>query len=104
MEAQDIMTSPVITVSLDSPVRDVANLLLDSGISAVPVVNEQGLLAGIVSEGDLVRRVELGTEKRRNWWLALLGGSVQWTEQYARSHVRTRQINCSIYFNFRINL
>jgi CBS domain-containing protein len=86
MKAQDIMTSPVITVGLDTPVQDIAQLLLQSGISAVPVVDDKGLLAGIVSEGDLMHRPELGTERQGNWWLDLFGDRARWSEQYARSH------------------
>jgi CBS-domain-containing membrane protein len=59
----------VITVSADAGVRDVAKILLTNRISAVPVVDEQGKLVGIMSEGDLVRRPEIGSEKRRSWWL-----------------------------------
>lgn len=88
MKALDIMTSPVVTVDLDTPVLDIARLLLELGISAVPVVDAEGKAVGIVSEGDLMRRTELGTEKRRNWWLSLIGGEAKWSDQYARSHGR----------------
>jgi CBS domain-containing protein len=50
-------------------VKEVAETLLRHRISAVPVVDDQGKLAGIVSEGDLMRRPEAGTERQRPWRL-----------------------------------
>jgi CBS-domain-containing membrane protein len=55
MKAQDIMTSPVITVERDTSVRDIARLLLQFGISAVPVVDEKDQVVGIVSRANLLR-------------------------------------------------
>jgi CBS domain-containing protein len=69
MRAMDVMTTAVITVSLDSTVQDLAKLMSERGISGVPVV-ENGRLVGIVSEGDLLHRAESGTERRtarRRW-------------------------------------
>jgi len=63
MNARDVMTTPVITVTPETPVADVAALLLERRISGVPVV-EGGRLLGVVSEGDLMRRVEIGSEER----------------------------------------
>ncbi len=61
MKAPEIMTRGVIAVTPDTPVRDVAKLMVDQRISGVPVIDD-GKLVGIVSENDLVRRVELGRE------------------------------------------
>ena len=72
MLAREVMTSPPITVTPDTPVAEVAALLLENRISAVPVLNEAGRLVGIVSEGDLLRRAEAQTERRRSKWLELL--------------------------------
>jgi CBS domain-containing protein len=69
MKARDVMVSPVVTVKPSATVKDVAKLFLERRISAVPVVDEQGKLVGIVSEGDLVHRAEIGTEQRHSWWL-----------------------------------
>jgi CBS domain-containing protein len=66
MKARDVMVSPVVTVKPSATVRDVAKLFLERQISAVPVVDEQGQLVGIVSEGDLMHRAEIGTEGRRS--------------------------------------
>jgi len=71
MKAADVMVSNVITVPPEASVLDVAKILVTNRISAVPVLDEPGRLIGIVSEGDLMRRAELGTEHRRSWWLAM---------------------------------
>lgn len=84
MQAADIMTRNVITVGRDSEVREIASLLLEHGISAVPVVNDAGKVLGIVSEGDLIRRVE--DDKRKSWWLRLF--SVNDPGEYVKSHGR----------------
>ena len=66
------MTRDVLSVPADAPARQIARLLLDHGISAVPVIDDAGAPIGIVSEGDLVGRDEPNREARRDWWLALL--------------------------------
>src|SRR5579872_5592987 len=70
--AQDVMTSEVITVGPDTPAREIARILAENGISAVPVVDNSGAPIGIVSEGDLVARDEADRVMRRDWWLTLL--------------------------------
>jgi len=72
MIARDLMTTAVVAVAPDMPVRDIARLLVDNSISAAPVVDEFGLPIGVVSEGDLIRRDDGEREGRRDWWLALL--------------------------------
>jgi CBS domain-containing protein len=72
MKAADVMVSTVVTVGPEASVQDVAETLLKNRISAVPVVSNGGNLVGIVSEGDLIRRTEMDTERRRSRWLALL--------------------------------
>jgi len=71
MKAQDIMVSPVVTVTPETSVQELAQLLIDRRISGVPVLDAQGTLVGIVSEGDLLRRTEAATERRSSWWLEL---------------------------------
>ena len=75
MKAADVMTTNVVTVGPDTSVRQVADILLSHRISAVPVVSECGELLGIVSEGDLIRRTESDTERRRSWWLELIASN-----------------------------
>jgi CBS domain-containing protein len=74
MRAKDIMVTTVTTVGPETSVRDVAKVLLANRISAVPVIDDQGRLVGIISEGELVRRAELGTNHHRSWWLELFSG------------------------------
>ena len=54
MRTKDVMTSPVVTVSPDTPLKDVARILVERGINAVPVVDAADRLCGIVSEADLL--------------------------------------------------
>jgi CBS domain-containing protein len=72
MQARDVMTTEVVTVTADTKLREVALLLLNHGISAVPVLNADGAPIGMVSDGDLVTRTELERTGRRDWWLKLL--------------------------------
>ncbi|HXQ42036.1 MAG TPA: CBS domain-containing protein [Candidatus Udaeobacter sp.] len=66
------MTTTVIVVAPETPARKIAKILLDNGISAVPVVGADGDLLGMVSEGDLLGRRQEERNRRRDWWLALL--------------------------------
>jgi CBS domain-containing protein len=86
MNAADVMASDVICVAPDASVAEIAETLLANRISAVPVVNESGALLGIVSEGDLIRRVESDTERHRSWWLELLTGKQLLAREYVKSH------------------
>jgi CBS domain-containing protein len=72
MNARDVMTSEVVSVGADTPISEVAKILRDRGISAVPVVDEAGVPIGMASEGDLIGRDEAAREARRDWWLSLL--------------------------------
>lgn len=74
MKARDIMTREVLTIGPDTPVAEIAKMLLERRISGVPVIAD-GEIVGIVSEGDLIHRWEIGTDKRAgSWWLKLFGG------------------------------
>jgi len=88
MKAADVMATNVITVGLDTPVTKIAEVLLANRISAVPVVNKKNVLVGIVSEGDLIHRVEAGTERHRSWWLELLTGRETLAQEFVMSHAR----------------
>jgi CBS domain-containing protein len=85
------MTAAVITVTADTPVREVAALLCTNGISGVPVIDEANRVIGIVSEGDLLHRVEIDTERqakkrRHSWWLSSLASDT--APDYIKSHGR----------------
>jgi CBS domain-containing protein len=89
MKARDIMTSPAISVAPDATVAEIAALLFERRISAVPVV-EDGRLVGIVSEADLLHRHEIGTDGTAHsapWWLRLFAADRS-IEDYIKSHAR----------------
>jgi CBS domain-containing protein len=88
MQAKDIMARDVITVAETSTVNDVAKVLLDRGISAVPVVDDSGKVTGMVSEGDLLHRSEAGTGRRRSWWLSLFADADVLAEEFVKEHSR----------------
>lgn len=89
MLAKSIMNTKVISISPSATIKDIASTLYKHRISAVPVVDTQQRLLGIVSEGDLVFRKEFGTEHRRSWWLSLLAGSEHQAYDYIKSHAET---------------
>ncbi len=81
MQAKDVMTTEVVTVDPESDVTSVAKILFDRRISAAPVVDRDGRIVGIVSEGDLIRRTEC--PRGRSWWLALVADT---TAEFVRTH------------------
>jgi len=92
MHAMDVMTTDVITVGRDMAIQDLAKLLAERGISGVPVVDSSGALVGVISEGDLLHRAEIGTahrhrERRRSWWLDDFASVL--ARDYVKSHGRT---------------
>lgn len=89
MDAQDIMTAEVVTVGPNTTVREIAALLLERRISATPVVDTTGKLLGIVSEGDLMRRQDIGTAGARSWWLDLVSSPEARASDYVKLHGAT---------------
>jgi CBS domain-containing protein len=89
MKAVDVMTHPVVTVEAEAPITAAVRLMLQNRISALPVVNAEGNLVGIVSEADFLRRTEIGTEMRRPHWLEFLLGPGRLAAEYVRAHART---------------
>jgi CBS domain-containing protein len=92
MRAVDVMTTDVITVDPDTTVQALATLLAERGISGAPVLDSGGRLVGIISEGDLLHRAEIGTarrhrERRRSWWLDHFASDL--AREYVKSHGRT---------------
>ena len=86
MHAVDVMVRDVVTVRSDTDVADAVELLSQHDVSALPVVDEAGNLVGILSEADLIHRVEIGTEKHRPWWLEAVTGASTLAEEFAKSH------------------
>jgi CBS domain-containing protein len=87
MKASDVMVRDVVTVGPEASVSDVAKILLQNCVNAVPVVTEGGKLIGIVSEGDVLHRPKPGTEARRSWWRDLFDHNTRAAE-FAKSHSR----------------
>src|SRR5215469_1599099 len=92
MRAMDVMTTDVITVDPDMTVQALATLLAERGISGVPVVDAGGELVGVVSEGDLLHRTEIGVARRhrvrrRSWWLDHYASEA--AREYIKDHGRT---------------
>ncbi len=88
MLVESIMTTPVISVAPSASIGAAARLMLGHRISGLPVVGSDGTLVGMVSEGDFLRRAELGTERKRSWWLELLVGSGKIADEYVHAHGR----------------
>jgi CBS domain-containing protein len=86
MRAMDLMTTNVITVDENASIEATAKLMVEHGISAVPVVNRDKRVIGMVSEGDLLHRAETGTELRRSWWLELASSTNKLAGEYIKSH------------------
>ena len=88
MKVKDVMTSPVVSIEPDAPVLQAVQIMLQRHISGLPVVDKEGRLVGIVTEGDFLRRAETGTERRRPRWLEYLIGPGRLADEYTRSHGR----------------
>jgi CBS domain-containing protein len=89
MRAHQIMTRKVATVTADTSILDAANLMLQQRISGLPVVDEMARLIGVVSEGDFVRRSEIGTQRPRIRWLEfLMGAAGKVAQDFVREHGR----------------
>jgi CBS domain-containing protein len=88
MRAHQIMTRQVVTVAPESSIVDAANLMLDHHVSGLPVVSPDGRLIGIISEGDFLRRAEIGTERKRGRWLRMLLGPGKSAADFVHEHGR----------------
>jgi len=85
MQVKDVMTRNVISIGADEPVVKAARLMLQNRISGLPVVDKDGELVGIVTEGDFLRRGELGTERRRPKWLEFIVGPGKLAQEYVHT-------------------
>jgi CBS domain-containing protein len=90
MKARDVMTARVISIETDAPVMRAVRLMLQNRISGLPVVGRKGELVGMVTEGDFLRRGEIGTQRRRNRWLEFLIGPGRLADEYV--HARGRKV------------
>jgi CBS domain-containing protein len=88
MQVQDIMATPVVTIATSASVAEAADLMLARNIRCLPVVGDDGSLVGVISEGDFLRRGELGTRRTRPRWLEFLVGPGKLADEYVRSSSR----------------
>jgi CBS domain-containing protein len=88
MKAVDLMTSFVVTVRPDATIEYAAQLMLQYHISGLPVTDSDGAVLGIVTESDLLRRAETGTDKRHARWVSLLIGPGRLAQEYVHTHGR----------------
>jgi len=91
MKARDVMTGRVISIETDAPIMRAVQLMLQNRISGLPVVGRKGELVGMVTEGDFLRRGEIGTQRRRNRWLEFLIGPGRLADEYV--HARGRKVD-----------
>ena len=88
MKAREIMSLEVVSVSPDASIVEAVRLMLQNRISGLPVVDRQGMLVGVVTEGDFLRRAETGTQRKRARWIEFLMGQGQSADEYVRTHGR----------------
>lgn len=89
MLAREIMTRTIATVHPQTTLAEAIARMVDQRISALPVVDDAGKLVGIVSEGDMLRRIETGTEPSHAGWISLLLGPARLAREYVQSHGKT---------------
>jgi len=88
MNAADVMTRNVLTVGPEASVAQAIRLMLDNNVSGLPVVAADGKVVGILTEGDLLRRNETGTERHRSRWREILMGPGRAAGEYVKTHGR----------------
>jgi CBS domain-containing protein len=88
MQAEAIMSKPVVCVEPTASIAEAAALMLFKKISGLPVINRDGRLVGILSEGDFLRRRELGTLKKRSRWLEFIVSPGMAAEEYVNGNGR----------------
>ena len=88
MNVSDVMTRKVLSVKPEETVEHAANLMLRHGISGLFVVDDKNTLVGVVTEGDLLRRDEIGTQRHRPWWLRVLVSPGRQALDFTHTHGR----------------
>jgi CBS domain-containing protein len=88
MLASDVMTRDIVTIAPGAAIRDAIRLMLERNVSGLPIVDAAGKLVGILTEGDLLRRSEIATERHRWHWLEFLMGPARMADEYVRTHGR----------------
>src|SRR5690348_16455038 len=88
MKVGDVMTKHVLSVKPADSIASAIHMMLKTGISGLPVIDADGVLVGVVTEGDFLRRAETGTERKRPRWLEFIVGPGRLAAEYARTHAR----------------
>ncbi len=88
MNAAALMTAPAVTIPVDARIDDAVRLMIDNRLSGLPVVDADERIVGVLTEGDLLRRAELGTERKRPRWLEFLLGGGAGASDYVHAHGR----------------
>ena len=88
MHAAEVMAKDVVTVGPETTVDELARLMVNRHISGVPVVDQDGHPLGIVTEGDLLRRIEIGSDRSYNTWRDLFASNARLAGDYLKSHAR----------------
>src|SRR3974390_384032 len=91
MQVRDVMTRNVISVAAGESILKAARIMLQNEISGLPVVDVAGNLVGIVTEGDFLRRREIGTQRRRPKWLEFLVGPGRLASEFV--HATGRKVD-----------
>jgi CBS domain-containing protein len=87
MKASDVMNRKVVTVMGEASLTEAARLMIQHRISGLPVVDDRGTVVGFITEGDLMRRAELGTARHASW-LAAFAAPGRMAQDYVHSHAR----------------
>ena len=91
MKAKDVMTADVVTVQASASMLEAIRLLLQHRISGLPVIDASGNVVGMVTEGDFLRRAELGTERHAPRWIEFLAGPGRLADEYV--HAKGRKVS-----------
>src|SRR6516165_8741414 len=86
MRATDVMSTPVVAAGPRITVQHVARMMINHRVSGIPIIDEDGQLIGIITEGDLLRRVETGTERQRSRWSEWFLPNSRLAADYVKSH------------------
>jgi CBS domain-containing protein len=86
MKVSDVMTRRAICINPEASIVDAIRLMIANHISGLPVVDREGKLVGMVSEGDFLRRAELATERHRSVWFDAIFGPAESATEFIHSH------------------
>ena len=89
MKAQDVMVRDVVTVRAETTIAEAIELLVQHDISALPVVDADANLIGILSEADLLEREEIGASHHHPWWIETLMPASKLADEFAQAHGKT---------------